>query len=881
MVTGLLQVDGLISANGGNGSGEGGGGGSGGAIKITAGTLSGTGIIRANGGAGVDSVGGGGAGGCIAIYPTTDLFTGTISAFGGGGAIWGGAGSIYVQIYDQSGQFTFNNNGQSGALTPMSSTASANIVLSNGAAVYLPGGSGTCANLLIASNGWLVATSPNSGNSPANMTVTGNATVQAGGGIVADSFGSAAGSGTGAGHYVAFYPYYPCTGAGYGGYGANTSAGGSGGLPYGSITSPSLGGSGGGSYSSYSFGGPGAGSIHLTVDGTLDVEGRISANGGNGFGLGGGGGSGGSVWLTVGTLAGAGSITANGGNGADGVGGGGAGGRISIGYTANDFVGSMTAYGGAGYAYGGAGTIYTKANSQSVGQLLLQNGALGAETPVSGSFGAPSQPFNLTIGNGAAVCPQTSFPELDNLTIASGGSLTVPTNLVTLDMLVLSNLDVQPGGAIAIDGQGYQQASGPGAGQCVDNDGGGAGYGGAGGASASGPGGASYGSSLQPVDFGSGGGFGGGPLSGGSQGGGALRLSVGGVLTVDGRISAEGQPGLQDDSGGGSGGSLWITAGILAGGGEIAADGGEGELYGGGGGAGGRIAMYSEANAFYGLVSVAGGEGDAAGGAGTIVSSNIPALQVLSNSPVGTVANSVSSVTLWFNDAPNPNAFPSSAISLLTPNGTLPPGSFTVSMVSSASYSVSFPEQTANGNYVLTVGPNIHDLYGNPMAQAFTGTFSVSLPVIQGFITDSNGLPVPGVLLQPSITMSSTTTDTNGNYALGFVPGASFTVTPSLGALSFLPSSMSYTNITTSISNQNYLAQASLTSLLSPSWDGTNLTLNWQGQLGVNYQVYCSTDLVNWVPWGPALTGSNAPAQMILAPSNGVPALYFSVGSSY
>jgi len=880
-VTGLLQVDGVISANGTNGSGEGGGGGSGGAIKITAGTLAGTGAIRASGGAGVDSVGGGGAGGCIAIYPTTDLFTGMLSAFGGGGAIWGGAGSIYVQIYDQSGQFIFNNNGQSGALTPMSSTGSANMVLSNGAAVYLPGGSGICANLLIASNGWLAAANSTSGNSSVNLTVTGNATVRAGGGIVADSAGSAAGLGTGAGHYVAFYPYYPCTGAGYGGYGAITSAGGSSGLPYGSVTSPSLGGSGGGSYSSYSFGGPGAGSIHLTVDGTLDVEGRISANGGNGFGLGGGGGSGGSVWLTVGTLAGAGSITANGGNGADGVGGGGAGGRISIAYTANDFVGQMTAYGGGGYAYGGAGTIYTKANSQSVGQLLLQNGALGAETPVSGSFGAPSQPFNLTIGNGATVCPQTSFPELDNLTIASGGLLTVPTNLVTLDMLVLSNLDVQPGGAIAIDGQGYQQASGPGAGQSVDNDGSGGGYGGTGGASASGPGGASYGSSLQPVDFGSGGGFGGGPLSGGSAGGGAMRLSVGGVLTVDGRISAEGQPGLQDDSGGGSGGSLWITAGILAGGGEIAADGGEGELYGGGGGAGGRIALYSEANAFFGLVSVAGGEGYAAGGAGTIFSSNIPALQVLSNSPVGTVSYGVSFVILWFNDAPNPNAFPASAIGLMTPNGPLASSAFSVSMLSSASYQVSFPAQTAVGNYILTVGPNISDLYGNPMAQPFTGAFAISLPVVQGLITDTNGLPVPGVLLQPSITMSSTTTDTNGNYALGFVPGSSFTVTPALGALIFLPGSMSYTNVSTSVSNQNYLAVSTLASVLTAGANGTNLVLNWQGLPGVNYQVYCSTDLVNWVPWGAALTGSNAPAQMILAPSNGVPAQYFSVGSSY
>ena len=52
-------------------------------------------------------------------------------------------------------------------------------------------------------------------------------------------------------------------------------------------------------------------------------------------------------------------------------------------------------------------------------------------------------------------------------------------------------------------------------------------------------------------------------------------------------------PALQDDAGGGSGGSIWLTAGALAGTGAIAADGGAGELYDGGGGGGGRIAIYT------------------------------------------------------------------------------------------------------------------------------------------------------------------------------------------------------------------------------------------------------------------------------------------------
>ncbi|MGP8199274.1 MAG: beta strand repeat-containing protein [Limisphaerales bacterium] len=885
-VTGLLQVDGTISANGGNGSGFGGGGGSGGSIWLTPGTLAGAGSITANGGSGAGTIGGGGAGGCIALYPTTDLFTGVIAAYGGGGANWGGAGTLYIQISGQSGQLILNNGGQSGAGTPIQSISSSTaIILSNGAVGYQQSLPQTFASLLVSSNAWLKANPISGNNYPGlvSLTVTGNAMVEVGGGIVTDNSGYAAGSGNGAGH-----PNNngQCGGAGYGGYGASIPVtSGTSGAVYGSITSPTLNGSGGGYYNSTpaSIGGAGGGSIRLTVNGTLEADGTISANGGNGSGFAGGGGSGGSVLLTVGTLAGVGSISANGGSGADGSGGGGGGGRIVIGYTADDFVGPTTAYGGGGYAYGGAGTIYTKANSQSVGQLLLVNGGeTGTNTPLSSALGLPSQLFNLTIGSGASVSPQpqTKFPQLNNLTIASGGLLTVSSTQSTLDLLVFNNVDVESGGAIAVDGEGYIQGTGPGAGQSVDADGSGAGYGGTGGASASGPGGASYGSTTQPVDYGSGGGFGGGPVYGGSQGGGALRLSVGGILTVDGRITANGEPGLQDDSGGGSGGSVWVTAAALTGGGQFAADGGAGELYGGGGGAGGRIALYSGENAFFGLTAASGGEGDSTGGQGSIYLNSIPPLQVISNSPVGIVSNGVTSVTLWFNDAPNPNSFPATAISLATPNGPLPSGSFSISMVSSANYVVSFPLQTAVGNYVLTVGPNINDLYGNPMSQAFTGTFTIWLPVIQGAIVDTNGQPVTGVLLQPSAGLSTTTTDTNGNYALGFVPGSSFTVTPSLGTLAFVPSSMSYTNVSASISNQNYLMVPTAAPVLTAAGNATNLVLNWQGIPGVSYQVYSSTDLINWQPVGAAVPGVNGPVQIAIPPTNSSPE-FFCVQSSY
>ena len=76
-------------------------------------------------------------------------------------------------------------------------------------------------------------------------------------------------------------------------------------------------------------------------------------------------------------------------------------------------------------------------------------------------------------------------------------------------------------------------------------------------------------------------------------------MTVNGALLVNGRISANGRPGLALGSGGGSGGSVWLTAGTLAGGGVISANGGAGNELGGGGG-GGCISLQYGVNTFGG-----------------------------------------------------------------------------------------------------------------------------------------------------------------------------------------------------------------------------------------------------------------------------------------
>ena len=132
-------------------------------------------------------------------------------------------------------------------------------------------------------------------------------------------------------------------------------------------------------------------------------------------------------------------------------------------------------------------------------------------------------------------------------------------------MAVLRNATIEAGSVITADGKGFGPGAGPGAGRSTNSIGSGAGYGGNGGASSKLPGGAAYGSAEQPVDRGSGGGLGWGTPTAGSEGGGAIRLSVGGTLMVNGALSAGGNAGMQDDAGGGSGGSIWLRAGALAG----------------------------------------------------------------------------------------------------------------------------------------------------------------------------------------------------------------------------------------------------------------------------------------------------------------------------
>jgi hypothetical protein len=354
---------------------------------------------------------------------------------------------------------------------------------------------------------------------------------------------------------------------------------------------------------------------------------------------------------------------------------------------------------------------------------------------------------------------------------------------------------------------------------------------------------------------------------------------VGGALSLEGRLGADGNAGFQDNSGGGSGGSIWVTAGAINGSGIISAKGGAGELIRGGGGGGGRIALYSPINTFTGLTTVLGGEGAERGENGTIyTSTNLPAFEVVSQQPAGTVTNPVYEVELIFSSAFNPFSASASDVTITTPNGVLGTGDLTLLVSSPSTLRIFFPTHAAVGDYTITVGPQIEDMFGRPMSQTYTGTFSILLPVIRGVVRNTNGQAMAGVTIYATGNLPLAYTDGSGEYSLGVTNGWSGGVVPMLDGFMFVPISRGYTNVSASIGNQDYLIVNTVAPVVASQLQGTNLSLNWQGIPGVAYQPFWSTNLVNWFPYGSLLSGSNG-VMRLWVPVDDDPMKFFRIRS--
>ena len=367
-VTGTLDLEGSISANGAA-SGSACGPGSGGSIWVTTGVLKGQGVFQAKGADSSNGGAGGGGGGRIAVYYRDGSgytnFAG-VSVSGGSGWEHGGPGSAVLMdssvtnnhlfVYSANVTFDASNNLHYAAVTLDAGAAlsvgafstvlvDGDVEVKSNSTLTLCGGTVLTAGgkLTVSSNSVVISVGANNAGQVngqwAGQGVTiaaGGVTVAAGASVTADGrgyegTGGPAGNGPGAPTDAG----EDAAGGSYGGRGVGPGAA----PACGSAVAPlDLGSSGSGwsDGNGWTHGGNGGGAIRLVVSGTLALDGLITANGdpavnhpGWGWGEHGGGGAGGSIWVETASLVGSGQFSANAGNGVYG-GGGGGGGRIAI-----------------------------------------------------------------------------------------------------------------------------------------------------------------------------------------------------------------------------------------------------------------------------------------------------------------------------------------------------------------------------------------------------------------------------------------------------------------------------------------------------------------------------------------------------------------------
>lgn len=684
--SGTLQIDGTVSATGidsgpafGEGvNGEHGGGGSGGGISLRAGTLIGTGTIAANGGGYRDGdangFGGGGGGGRIALrYTDMAGFSGKIEAYGGrdqtqhgytGGAtrFTGGAGTVFLLKKgekDSAGTLVVAGDGTEDwppeGYTPIQAawaTPDRTLVVSDGATATAESSQLLRFKAIKVLRGGILTTPP--GQHTLSLQAD---TVQVDATSRIDMTARGA-LGAHGGHTHAAEPALSDgQGESPGGRGAGDSFGGShageGGTRLGSYPlgvdgqikghqaigatyddpiNPNQYGGGGGSDNDTGRGTAGGGVLNLTAK-TLQVDGRVMANGeaasapnaddpADGFQVEGAG-AGGTVNLHVGTLLGTGQIEADGGDSCltakdllpggqacDGetggeTGAGGGGGDVAIRYTsASTWSGTAHAYGGVSleHAYttpagswlpigqGGAGTVFwLKSSEPATGGLLIVDDGRGGirargATAIPASAGTDQRTLIVRNG-GLAAGSELRFGEVDvvddGILRALPGThrLSVTTGILQVD--ATSRIDVSGqgyrGGLYGADG-GKGETGGA---QPSVNTSGGS-HGGKGGVgSGDSAVGSIYDSKTNPSRPGGGGG------SSGAPGGGVLFITAT-TARIEGRLLANGLTSngpTRDDpykhdfgSSAGAGGTINATFGTLTGSGSMAANGGDADL---------------------------------------------------------------------------------------------------------------------------------------------------------------------------------------------------------------------------------------------------------------------------------------------------------------
>ncbi len=356
---------------------------------------------------------------------------------------------------------------------------------------------------------------------------------------------------------------------------------------------------------------------------------------------------------------------------------------------------------------------------------------------------------SLTIGGTLTTNHEASNLFPDDVKLSSTGVINHPAGQ-RLE-LSFNNLLVEVGGQVNLDGLGFSQRSGPGAGSSTQ----GGSHAGIGSANSSS---STYGSVSEPTTLGSGGAS--------RAGGGAAKISIAQSLTLNGSITANGlnMSSCPDNAGGGAGGSVWIdftqANASFSGSGTISANGGTSTggsysfCYKGGGG---RISITGyENNNYLGSISANGGGTSHYGNAGT---GTIFERAFSESSGKLTLKNTITSgnTPLATNDVTNVDEIlvDTNAIAFIAPETELIPTSntlFTLNGGLTISSTSSFINNSTN-NFITSINSNIT----NNGTVSITGEGSASFGNVtnNGTFTTSK---TSGVTLNATFTVSETST---------------------------------------------------------------------------------------------------------------------------
>ncbi|MFC1461144.1 hypothetical protein ACFLQR_01320 [Verrucomicrobiota bacterium] len=462
IVTGVLTLNGTVTAKGANHTY---GGGSGGSIWLISDTFAGNGTIIADGGIALsvhpDWPGGGG--GRLAIEYTSSTFTGSVSVAGGAhynkpgqpGTLWepkrflgleGSEGNPEDITIDESYQYCFTN---------AAPTNYWNLTVTDGKWVEFHDGSLDITDLILTTDDTILRFDKHKGGTDdfdmESLSITGSIHISDESSLMLSAegtynlsgdldilsansilyvFGNTTGNGTGVtincqnANILGTLSGNGCGFAGGAGPGAGANIGGAYGgkggrnsvATYGSTNQPTALGSGGHTAA-------GGGAVKLIVSNTLTVNGTVSAKGNNAVY---GGGAGGSIWLIADTFAGNGTITADGGIATQSHEhrGSGGGGRVAIEYTSSTFTGSVSVAGGTHDYHRG------------------QPGTLWEPKRFVGLEGSATSPEDMNIGESYQYCFTSVAPtNYWNLTLTNGNWVEFHDGSLCITDLILTNDD--------------------------------------------------------------------------------------------------------------------------------------------------------------------------------------------------------------------------------------------------------------------------------------------------------------------------------------------------------------------------------------------------------------------------------------------------------